>query len=280
MTTIGIERFRSQTRISDPGRLATLYAALPATVPELVGVLQGMLLHIFWAERYGITPTEAQKQHVQARLVERILGVAGELDRAPLTVARPLDRRFFGNCRDFSVLLTSMLRSKGIPARARCGFGTYFWPDHYEDHWCCEYWNGQRWASVDAQLDALQCEKLGIDFDPLDMPPGKFVPASDGWLMCRAGREDPDKFGIFDMHGLWFIRGDLLRELAALNGAEMLPWDVWGLMKVDEPDFTESDQALLDEVARALKADDDAAIRSLYGDERLRVPDEMISAGF
>jgi hypothetical protein len=83
-----------------------------------------------------------------------------------------------------------------------------------------------------------------------------------------------------DMHGLWFIRGDLLRELAALNGAEMLPWDVWGLMKTDEAALSDSDLALLDDVARALKADDDVAIRRLYADERLRVPDDMVVAGF
>ncbi|MGE5561163.1 MAG: transglutaminase-like domain-containing protein [Chloroflexota bacterium] len=271
------ERYRVQSRISDPGRQAGLYAGLPGTVADLVKVVQGLIVHIFWAERYGITPTDEQKRHVQARLVERTLTVMTDIDPAPLTVARPLARRFFGNCRDFSLLLTSMLRSQGVPARARCGFGTYFLPDHYEDHWCCEYWNGQRWVSVDAQLDSLQREKLGIDFDPLDMPPGKFVPASDGWLMCRAGREDPDKFGIMDMHGLWFIAGNLIRELAALNGAEMLPWDVWGLMTCEQ--LSELELALLDEVARALKADSDADIRRLYADERLRAPAEMMKAG-
>lgn len=71
-------------------------------------------------------------------------------------------------------------------------------------------------------------------FDPLDLPPGQFVPASRAWQMCRSGEADAEKFGIFDMHGLWFIRCNLLRELAALNDAEMLPWDVWGLMKTDD----------------------------------------------
>lgn len=141
-TAIGeveVERYRRQTRVSDPGRRCALYASLPRGVAELVGVVQGLLLHVFWAERCGVAPTEEQKQHVQSRLVERILDVIATSDPAPLTVARPLDKRFFGNCRDFSVLLTSMLRAQGVPARARCGFGTYFWPGRYEDHWVCEY---------------------------------------------------------------------------------------------------------------------------------------------
>ena len=90
-----------------------------------------------------------------------------EFDSQPLTIARPLDRKFVGNCRDHSTLLCSILRQQGVPARARCGFGAYFMPNHYEDHWVCEYWNAaqQRWILVDAQLDQLQREALNIPFD-------------------------------------------------------------------------------------------------------------------
>jgi hypothetical protein len=41
---------------------------------------------------------------------------------------------------------------------------------------------------------------------------------------------DPSAFGIFDLRGLWFVAGNLLRDLAALNNREMLPWDAWGAM--------------------------------------------------
>jgi hypothetical protein len=98
--------------------------------------------------------------------------------------------------------------------------------------------------------------------------------------MCRAGQADPDRFGIFDMHGLWFIRGNLLRELAALNGAEMLPWDVWGLMETDQGALSPADLELLDAVARALQSDDTAEIHRLYAaDDRLRAPADMMVAG-
>ena len=33
------------------------------------------------------------------------------------------ERRFVGNCRHFTVLLCAFLRARGVPARARCGFG-------------------------------------------------------------------------------------------------------------------------------------------------------------
>lgn len=276
-----VVRYTTQTKVTDPGAMAAMYDGLPADVGDLVGVVQNVFLHIFWAERYGVTPTEEQKKHVQARLVSRTLEMVQELDPSPLTISRDLSKRFFGNCRDHSTLLVSMLRHKGVPARARCGFGTYFLPDHFEDHWIVEYWDGHRWVSVDAQLDGLQRARLKIDFDTLDMPKDKFVNASQAWLMCREGKEDPDKFGIFDMHGLWFVRGNLVRELAALNGAEMLPWDVWGLMNLDDASPEAAKYAkLLDGVARALVAKDEDEIARLYrAEEGLQVPAEMVVAG-
>lgn len=274
-----LSRYIQHTKVTDPGHLAAYYTDLPDTIPELVKVVQGLLLHPFWANRYGVTLTDEQETHVQARLISRILELIISKEQAPIAETRTYDKRFIGNCRDFTVLLCSMLRHKGVPARARCGFGAYFRPGWYEDHWICEYWNGRRWVGVDAQIDETQSGILGIDFDVLDMPPGKFIPASQAWLLCRAGSEDPDKFGIFDMHGLWFIRGNVLRELAAFTDVEMLPWDVWGLMEKDEVEMPDADLALLDMVAEALNSGSED-IRRLYRKHaELQVPPHLMVAG-
>jgi hypothetical protein len=275
-----VSRYLPQSKVTDPGRMAPEFNNLPRDIAALVKVIQGLFLHIFWAPTYGVTPTESQESHVQARLVSRILEKVKELDPSPLTLCRSMDKRFYGNCRDYTVLLCSILRHQGVPARARCGFGTYFMPGHFEDHWVCEYWDGERWVTVDAQLDDLQRERLGIDFDTSDMPEGRFVDASEAWLRCREGGEDPDKFGIFDMRGLWFIRGNLLREAAARNGAEMLPWDVWGLVQGDDNSLTAEQYALLDRLAHALVEGDEAEVARLYREEPgLAVPPEMVVAG-
>jgi hypothetical protein len=52
----------------------------------------------------------------------------------------------------------------------------------------------------------------------------EFITAGKAWQMCRSGKADPDKFGIFDMHGLRFIWGDVVRDFLALNKVETLPW--------------------------------------------------------
>jgi hypothetical protein len=200
-----LDYYASPGLTTDPKEYVSLFEGLPIAIPELVRLVQGLLIHIFWAERYGVTLSEERKQEVNIRSVSQKLKRIQALDEAPLTAERPLEKKLVGNCRDFSTLLCAMLRHQGVPARARCGFATYFLPDHYEDHWVCEYWkvDEQRWLMVDAQLDPLQREALEIEFDPLDMPPGQFVTGGRAWQMCRAGEADPDRFGIFDWHGIW-----------------------------------------------------------------------------
>jgi len=199
-----------------------------------------------------------------------------EMDDRGLTVVRPLEKRLVGTCRDFSTLLCAILRYQSIPARARCGFGAYFTPGQYEDHWVCEYWNvdKQRWVMVDAQLDKIQRSALQIAFDPCDVPSDEFLTGGKAWQMCRAGHAGPDRFGIFDMHGLWFVRGNLVRDMASLNKNELLPWDTWGIIESRDDDLSHEDMALLDHVA-ALTVSDDCAfpeVRSIYeSDTRLRV---------
>lgn len=181
--------FSQYGRITNPGPYADLYANLPDEVPSLAQVVQGLIVHVFWAERYGLKLSEERQGEVQLRSMQRRLARTLELDPGPLTTPRPNDKKIVGNCRDFSVSLASMLQSKGIPARPRCGFGAYFLPNHYEDHWVCEYWNDteQRWILVDAQMDELQRSVLELPFNPLDVPRDQFIVGGAAWKMCRAG---------------------------------------------------------------------------------------------
>lgn len=266
-----LDRYLSQTAATCPGEYSVLLDALPKSMSGIVSCVQGLFIHVFWASRYGVVLGEAEKQHVHARTVRTMLATMMSIDDRPLREQRPLERRFFGNCRDHAVFLCAVLRHKGIPARARCGFAKYFRPG-FEDHWVTEYWNGSRWVMVDAQLDKLQRDTLQITFDPLDMQPGLFISAAEAWLMCREGRADPNKFGIFDMHGLWFVRGNLVRELASLSEVETMPWDLWGLIKGSDADLKQHDFALLDQVATLIMADDPLMYEVYSQNPGLKVP--------
>ena len=216
--------------MTDPGPYAQLFDDLPTEIPTLVKTLQGVMVHIFWAGSYGLNSPMSRKAEVNLRRVDKQLARILELDDRPLTEARSHERKLVGNCRDFSVMMTAILRHQGVSARARCGFGTYFIPGHYEDHWVVEYWNTAqaRWILVDAQLDAMMQNALKLDFDPLDTPRNRFIVGGDAWQLCRRGEANPDDFGIFEWYGIEFVRGDLLRDFLAFSKVEILPWDGGG----------------------------------------------------
>ena len=273
--------FTQHGAISDPRVYVSLFEDLPASISDLVKLVQGVTVHVFWAERYGLKVPPERMDELQLRSMERRLARTMELDSSPLNEARLLGKKLLGNCRDHSLLLAAMLRHQGVPARARCGFGAYFLPDHFEDHWVTEYWNqeGSRWIFVDGQLDALQCEVLKINFDTLDVPRDQFIVGGKAWQMCRSGEQDPDKFGIFDMHGLGFIRGNLVRDVASLNKMELLPWDCWGVILTESLDNLD-DLAMLDQVASFSAEDvpDFEKLRTRYeSDPRLHVDGSLLS---
>jgi len=273
-----LDYYATQGPISDPGERASLFDGLPADVPSLCEVVQGLLVHPAWAPVYGWTIAHEREAALQLRLIALTLGRIRDLDGRPLTETRSPETRFVGNCRDYTVLLSSMLRHQGVPARARCGFGGYFLPGRFEDHWVAEYWNGAegRWHLVDAQLDARQREVLRLNFDLCDVPRDRFLVAGLAWQMCRAGEADPEAFGLTSLneHGLWWVRDNLVRDVAALNKVELLPWDSWGLAQGPEHVSKEAETALLDRVAELSQQPASfAELRDVYGNANdLRVP--------
>jgi hypothetical protein len=273
-----LEFYRGAEPLTDPRPHAALLDALPRDFGALCAAIQGLVLHLHWSPAYGVTLSEEHKRDAQARSLAGILAGIRAHDDRPLDLPRPPAARFVGTCRDFTVLLCAALRHQGVPARARCGFGAYFRAGTFEDHWVCEHWSAEerRWIRTDAQLDALQCEALKLRFDPQDVPEDEFLVAGRAWQACRSGSLDAAHFGIFDMRGLWFIRGNVLRDLAALNRMELLPWDCWGLMlEHDESDSSDAGaQALVDRAAALTLGGDEAfdEMRVFYqGEAALRV---------
>ena len=252
MTTIEqqIAYYAQPGVMTDSRGCASQLAALPRELPELVRTLQTLYVHIFWLKAYGLEVSEERKNtEVNLRPIHRRLDRMLELDPAPLSQPRSLEKRLVSNCRDITLLAVSVLRAQGRPARARCGFGTYFTPGHFEDHWIVELWDEGRWRQADFQIDETMIKYLQIPFDPLDLPAGAFVTGGEAWRMCRAGQADPGNFGIFEFHGWDFVRGDLARDLLALRKVEVLPWDSWGPLATPLKDSPESTWQELDRIS-------------------------------
>lgn len=276
---MNMDSFRSPVAMSDAGAKAALLDGLPRDVGGLAKVVQGVLIHEHVAPAYGVTLSAEQHAQAHMRGVEKILDRIARQDDRPLSQPRPAAERVVGVCRHFTLLHVAMLRRQGIAARARCGFGAYFEKGKFLDHWVTEYWNddSKRWLLVDAQLDQRQRELFAVPFDPLDVPRDQFLVAGDAWRFCRAGKADPKTFGILDMYGLWFIAGNVIRDVAALNNHEMLPWDVWGAMT---PNDAELELPFIDQLAEFSHAPDRhfGDLRAAYKDKRVAVPDTVFNA--
>jgi hypothetical protein len=262
--------------MTDPGKYRHLLDDLPADVPALFRVVQGLMLHEFWADEYGVTLPPPPRETVNTRPVERLLEAIVACDDRPLGETREPGGRIATNCRGFTVLAVALLRVKGVPARSRSGFGAYFTDGYYEDHWVVEFFDGARWRLGDAQLDDLQAGRLGVTFDRTDIPRDRFVIPSDAWRLVRDDRADPSRFGLSAIGeaGEWWIAANLMRDAAALTGVETLPWDTWGVMP--EPDDA-VDRALFEELAAATAGPSMPDVRRLLTDDRLRVPEEVFN---
>lgn len=268
-------------RMTDAAALGELLQDAPRGIPGMVAFIQNLLVHAHWAQAYQMKVTPERRDETNVRALKDMLALVQRHDGRPLAAARTIEQHAVGVCRHFSVFGVALFRHAGIPARARVGFGAYFNAGTFEDHWVVEYWNGTSWQLLDAQIDVVQRTKLHINFDTLNVPRDKFIIAGDAWQKCRTGRADPKTFGIFEMRGLWFIAGNVLRDFASLNSEEMLPWDVWGPMIMSDDLLTPEKRALFDRLADITLEPDRhfAELRALYdGDPALRVPAEVFNA--
>jgi hypothetical protein len=72
--------YAAQGPTSDPGAHSSALDGLPADVSELCEVIQGLLVHPYWAPVYGWTMAKEREADLQLRLVARMLGRILELD--------------------------------------------------------------------------------------------------------------------------------------------------------------------------------------------------------
>jgi hypothetical protein len=258
------------------------FAGLDGDAGTMARTVQGLLIHEGLAEAYQVTLPAERAAEKQLHSAVAMLSRSVRLDDRPLDQARQPGARVVGVCRHFATLFVALMRAKGVPARARCGFAGYFAPGKHVDHWVGEYWNvdESRWVLVDAQIDDLQRDLFRLTFDPLDVPRDRFLVGGDAWRACRQGA-DPMRFGVAgtQMWGLVEVYGDLFQDLAALQNLELLPWGWYGLAK-DESGMQET--GLIDRLAAISSAADSTALSILHdmlaGDARLRVPEAMIAA--
>lgn len=278
-----VDVYRTQSRWSDPGRWTSLLAEIRPEPAEIVRSVSGLLMHPFVAPMRGVEIPAAAVDDRELRSVEAILDRVHARNARPFTAARAPEHRCFCVCAGFARVATAVFRAHGEPARCRAGFAGYFNPGFLEDHWVCEYRDGDEWRLLDAQLDDASVRELGLGFSPCDVPRDQFIDGSTAWRRMRAGELDPARIGlsVLGLTGAWFAVGNVMLDAAALNKDELLPWEKWSVGREFGPDHDPDPvwAARFDEVAALLGGSPDAALaQRVYREhEWLRVTPSILS---
>ena len=251
-----LQYYSQQSVITDPSTYSNLLESLPHDLSSLTKTVQGLVISLPWEDAYGLDTPRERHNEIYLRTVPEMLKRILELDSSPLTLERPPEKRKVSLCRDFAVLLVSMLRYRNVPARVRVGFASYYRSEtpRYWDHRIAEYWNEElnRWVFVDAMTEKPILERLRFKIDPLNIDiSSQFLLAGDVWQRCRAEKADPQEFGDSpDDLGMPPIRYALLHDFDYLNKNELVGFDAWhSLINKPENEVTEEEKGLLDEVA-------------------------------
>jgi len=136
-------------------------------------------------------------------------------------------------CRFAAILMASILKSKGIPARVRSGHAAYWGnrdePDECSgDHWINQYYDKERerWVTIDVD-GSLNLTRI----DPYDIPEGRFDFPAASWLGIRQGNLDPQRYTFANGdRGMIVVLRALFHDFHSLMNSEIIyfHWPVYG----------------------------------------------------
>jgi hypothetical protein len=234
--------WRAQSAVTKVGHPGKAIDELSSGLSDLREVSQRLVAHYMGNSDGSTGPITGERlKEVDLRYADAMFGRLLEIGSPKLSRDRPPEERLAGCCRDYAVLFVSMARRKGIPARVRVGYATYFEPGWNLDHVIAEVWHSEqkRWRLVEPEITNAVAARVG--FDPLDVPRDQFVTGPLAWIAARSGRIDPERFLVAPdleipyTRGWLSLRHHVVQDLAALNKAEMLVWDQWGILNEDDP---------------------------------------------
>lgn len=158
-------------------------------------------------------------------------------------------------CRGQAILLASILKAKGIAARARSGFATYIENDGINyDHWITEYYDEleNKWKLVDADEYFPDYE---TGFKMTDIPYDKFIFGAEAYLGIRCGKyKDEEIYYASDPVTLGLkaaIRG-LFYDFHSLMNNEIIFLHVPKYIYNKKFELSEEEYLELDELAKLL----------------------------
>jgi len=110
------------------------------------------------------------------------------------TLERKEENKLIVTCRYVSILMASILKSKGVPTRVRSWNAPYFTTDGFSwDHWINEYFDTKTnsWVTIDVDGSLSTATP---EIDPYNLPKNAFDFPAKTWLDIRNGKDSPFRF--------------------------------------------------------------------------------------
>ncbi len=177
-------------------------------------------------------------------------------DNRGFVADRTPENKLVVTCRFVAILMASILKTKGIPARVRSGNADYFDLGKLgkvsTDHWINQYWNATQkcWVTIDVDGSL----SLNAEFDPYDIPEGKFDFPAKAWLDIRNKKVDENHFvNASGDKGAMVVAWSLFYDFHSLMNDEIIYVQMpeYGTFK-KFPKLTESELAEMDELAKLM----------------------------
>ena len=219
------ELYRVQSLNTDPGKNSSLFAAFPSSVNTILHELDRNVMKSYPAK--GMV--SAQRQDVNVSSVAEMLKILRNRGNDFLSDG-PIESKFVGLCYHWSLLATSVLRSRGYACRVRCGFAPYLGRDQIGvDHTVIELWRSdeKRWQLIDPELISVKPEEsvqrlhIGSPMDPFQLSRDQFDLAATAWVNYRSRKVPEYYYGIEGNEPSYgFVRTSLIRDWLNVLGDE------------------------------------------------------------
>ncbi len=245
---------------TDPGEYAYLYKNLPNSLPELCRLIRSQYINYGWElDNYREQiPKERWNESYKYQTVKSALEGLMSYDSRGLVNDRIPENRLMLICRDNALLLVSILKYRGIPARVRYGFAPYLIPGFHANHVICEVWNEKdnRWMLVDPSADRIDFSREEFDF------------SNDVWLKMQKKEINPKLYGIpgqNEYNGSPLMTTVVCYDLASILGTEYPAGQYSPILDYvfQNNQFTPKQVEILNRISELMKSIDVANISKL-----------------
>ena len=257
-----LEFYKQTSLYTNYGPYKDYFKSLPDNILELAALVNCQTIHRGSLIRSYYQNTNIAKEYpwYRYRCEDDILLTAPammselfRLDSRGINPDREIKNKIVVTCRYVSVLMASILKAKGIPARCRAGFCVI--NRRYEekdsgDHWIVQYYdyNQKRWIN----LDTNRINRVETDYDYYDMPDERFDFVAKVWLDVRNHKQDVNHFRHGSkIKGLSMLARSLFYDFHALMNDEISYLFFPVFLSTDEKfnNLSEEELQALDELA-------------------------------